>query len=120
MADKTVQEKASRLMADGKVRARFEAQKALIASRMADEITYEYNDAMRELDDAIRFAKQCKASGAVVAALSLKQKISGLHVEERKNNRSPIDSLSPNQVRAILETIQALKKARETSTGQSK
>ena len=114
MADSTINENASRLMANSKIAATVLSQRAAIAEKAAKSVAFEYEDAMAELDEAIAFAKECKAPGAMVAAMNLKQKISGLHVEERKNDRSPVGDWSPDRVKAALEALQAIKRAKQT------
>jgi hypothetical protein len=101
-------------MAEGKISARVDELRASLIAKTAEGIAYEYEDAMRELDEAITFAKANGASGPYVAALNLKQKISGLHVEERKNDRSPVGDWSPDRVKAALESLQAIKRAKLT------
>lgn len=112
--DKTIQEKASHLMAGDKIAARVDEMRAAIITKAAEGIAYEYEDAMRELDEAINFAKANGASGPYVAALNLKQKISGLHVEERKNDRSPVGDWPPDRVKAALEGLAAIRRAKQT------
>ena len=112
--DKTVHEEASRLMADPKVSTRATELRAMIGAKTAESVAYEYQDAMAELDEAIAFAKTNGHSAAYVSALNLKQKISGLHVEERKNDRSPVGDWSPDRVKAALEALQAIKRAKQT------
>lgn len=109
---KTINEGASRLMADSKVIARVEHYRAQLAEKAGESIKYEYEDAMTELNDAIKFARECKSPAAMVAAMNLKQKISGLHVEERKNDRDPLQGISPERAKAALEALQAIKKAK--------
>lgn len=110
--DKTIHEKASRLMAADKVKARVDQLRTEHMSKVAEEVAYEYKDAMRECDEAITFAKQNGSAGAYVAALNLKQKISGLHVEDRKNERSPVSDMDAGRVKAALEALAALRKAK--------
>jgi hypothetical protein len=112
MTAKQIQEEACKLMATPKIAQRVDAQRLQIGQKMAEEVTYDYQEAMRELDEAIAFAIECKAPAARIAALNLKQKISGLHVEERKNDRSPVSGLDHAQTKAALEALQAIKKAK--------
>ena len=111
MTAEAIQCEASKLMSNPTVTQRVEFYRLQIGSKVAEAITYGYNEAMSELDEAIAFARECKQPGAAVAALNLKQKISGLHVEERKNNRTPIEGLDYEQTKAALQALQALKKA---------
>ena len=109
--DQSVYEAASRLMTGSKITARIEALRADILSEVVQDITYGYQESMIELDEAIAFAAECKNAGARVAAINLKQKISGLHVEDRKNDLSPVSAMSPERVKAALAALTLLRKA---------
>lgn len=112
MKPETVQSKASILMADGKVRARVDEHRTKAAAAMNQEVSYEYADAMKEVDAGIAFARECGSASALMQGLALKAKLSGLMVEDRQNNRSPVSGMDHNQVKAALEALQAIKKAR--------
>lgn len=110
---KSCQEIASRMMTDIKIQSRIEILRQELISKIAQDVVYEYEDAIVELDDAIAFAKKCGVPGAVVAALNLKQKISGLHVEDRKNDRNPVAGMTSERVKAALEALQVVRKLKE-------
>lgn len=112
MTAKTICESASRLMADRKVTARVDHLRGEHMRKVAESIKYDYQAAMRELDDAIAFAKVSGSAGAFVAALNLKQKISGLHVEARQNGLSPIAGMSHDRVRAAIDALVAMRAER--------
>jgi phage terminase small subunit len=109
---KTANEAASRLLANSKVLARVESLRADHMCKLSEIVSYSYRDAMKELDDVIRLAKESKNPSAYVAALNLKQKISGLHVAERRNELSPVSGMTYEQMKAALEALAALRKAR--------
>ena len=111
-AQESIHAQASRLMTNVMVSARVDLLRAEYMSKTAEEVFYGYQTAMAELDAAITFAKECKSPGALVAALNLKQKISGLHVEERKNEQSPVSGMSSARVKAALDALAALRKAK--------
>ena len=111
-APDVVNVKASQVMSDGKVTVRVDVLRAQYMTNIAQEVSYEYEDAMSELDEAIQFAKQNGASAAYVAALNLKQKISGLHVEDRKNDRNPVAGMGPDRVKAALAALAVMRKAK--------
>lgn len=113
--DKTIHEQAARLMADCKVAARVEEYRKQIADKAAESISYEYQDAMRECNEAIAFAQQCGSAAAMVSAIKLKVEINGLHVEQRKNNRDPLEGISPERAKAALEALQAIRKAKQSA-----
>ena len=108
----TINKRSSELMGSGAIAGRIDSLRAEIMSKVSEEVAYEYADAIVELDEAIKFATTCKNPGARVAALSLKQKISGLHVEDRKNERNPVAGMDAGRVKAALEALAAMRKAK--------
>jgi hypothetical protein len=92
--DKTIHEHASRLAADGKVRARIAELRAPVVAK----VRYELEQAMRECDEAIALAKKTESASAMVAAVTLKSKLNGLMVEDRKNQRRPFEELTEDQL----------------------
>ena len=110
---KTANEAASRLRANSKVLARIETLRADHMRKLSETVSYSYRDAMKELDEVIRLAIETKNPSAYVAALNLKQKISGLHVVERRNELSPVSGMTYAQMKAALEALAALRKAKE-------
>jgi len=109
---KTANEAASRLRANSKVLARVQTLRADHMRKLSEMVSYTYRDAMKELDDVIRLAKSNGHSAAVVAALNLKQKISGLHAVERRNELSPVSGMTYAQMKAALEALAAWRKSR--------
>jgi phage terminase small subunit len=109
---KTANEAASRLLANSKVLARVESLRADHMCKLSEIVSYSYRDAMRELDEVILLAIEAKNPSAYVAALNLKQKISGLHVAERRNELSPVSGMTYAQMKAALEALAALRKAK--------
>ena len=81
--------------------------------KLSEVVSYSYRNAMKELDEVILLAIETKNPSAYVAALNLKQKISGLHVTERRNELSPVSGMTYEQMKAALEALAALRKARE-------
>ena len=108
---KTANEAASRLRANSKVLARVQTLRADHMRKLSEMVSYTYRDAMKELDDVIRFAIEGKNPSAYVAALNLKQKISGLHVVERRNELSPVSGMTYEQMKAALEALAAWRKS---------
>lgn len=113
---KTANEAASRLGANSKVLARIETLRSDRMRKLSEIVSYSYRDAMKELDDVIRFAIETKNPSAYVAALNLKQKISGLHVVERRNELSPVSSMTYTQANAALEALAAWRRSRLTGS----
>lgn len=90
--DETVHEQASRWAR--KLSARIEELRQAAKTQAKAEYVYEYEDAMREIDEARLIAKNKEDAKAMVAASALKSKLSGLETEPRKNNRRPYEELS--------------------------
>ena len=111
-ADNGIYVNASKLMSNAKVKLRVKSLRATLMDKIAEEVSYDYSEAMNELDVAIAIAASNGHSGAIVAALNLKQKISGLHVEDRKNDRNPVGTMSHERIKAVLTAIEAIKKAK--------
>jgi phage terminase small subunit len=108
---KTANEAASRLLANSKILARVKSLRVDHMCKLSEIVSYSYRDAMKELDEVIRLAIEAKNPSAYVAALNLKQKISGLHVAERRNELSPVSGLTYAQMKAALEALVALRKS---------
>ena len=111
--DKSIHELASTLMASIKVASRVDELRSQYMVKTAEEVFYGYQESMVELEDAIAFAKQCQSPGALVAAINSRQKISGLHVEDRKNELNPVAGMDSGRVKAALEALQVMRKAKE-------
>jgi|GEM_PF-1817664 len=108
---KTLHPQAARLAADVKVSARITEIRASFLAKVPQELAYEHAEAMKELDGGIAFARSNGHSSTVVAALNLKQKISGLHVAERRNELSPVSGMTYAQMKAALEALAAWRKS---------
>ena len=83
-------------------------QNTKVASRLAElrapvvaKARYDYEQAMLEAEEARQLALKCENPGAMVAAATLRAKLSGLMVEDRKNERDPFDSLTTAELQAI-------------------
>jgi len=111
MKPESVQVEASKLMSSPMVSLRVENLRTQAAAAMTQEVSYEYSDAMREVDEGIEFARECKNAGALMQGLALKSKLSGLMVEDRQNNRSPVSGMDHQQVKAAIDALKAIKKA---------
>ena len=116
----SVQVNASKLMADANIALRVETLRAQIGAKLAEEMSYDYFDAMKEAAMVMSFAKDNAQSGTMGQMVALRSKLSGLMVEDRKNDRSPIAGMSYEQTKSAIEALAAIKKARATNTGQSK
>ena len=86
MKAETIQEEASRLMANPKVSARVVELRAPVIVKMQ----YGLEQAMLEAADAFRVAKAKENGGAMVAAVQLRAKLNGLLVEKREDVTTPL------------------------------
>lgn len=107
--DKTIHEGASRLARNGKVAARVAVLTSQAAARAADApgkaMRYELEDAMREIDEALATAKKNDNPTAMARCVELKAKLNGLMVEDRKNQRRPLEELTDAQLEARIERL---------------
>lgn len=107
--DKTVHEAASRLARNGKVAARVMILTAQAGTRAADTavkaVRYELVDAMRECDEALAVAKKNGNAGAMARCVELKAKLNGLMVEDRKNQRRPLEELTDQQLESRIDRL---------------
>lgn len=85
----TVWTEASKWASDPKVRQRIEELRAVARARANEAHLYSYEDAMREVDEALKVATFMLDSSAMSKAIDLKAKLSGLHVDPRANARDP-------------------------------
>jgi phage terminase small subunit len=104
MKAETIHEKASRLMADGKVRARVDELRAPVVA----ELRYGLREAMLEADEAFKVAKSKENGGAMVAAATLRAKLNGLLVDKKEIRTGPLDGLDHEQLKALDAAIAAL------------
>jgi phage terminase small subunit len=104
-SDKTVHEGASRLAANSKVAARLRILMGLAAINATSAVRYELEDAMRECDEALAVAKEGKNAAAMARCVELKAKLNGLMVEDRKNQRRPLEELSDDQLEARITRL---------------
>lgn len=117
--DKSIHEAASRLARDGKVNARVMILTAQAAERAANGATkavrYELEDAMREIDEALATAKKNDNPAAMARCVELKAKLNGLMVEDRKNQRRPLEELTDAQLEARIERLSTAPPGAQTS-----
>ena len=86
MKAETIQEEASRLMANPKVSARVVELRAPVIVKMQ----YGLEQAMLEAAEAFQVAKAKENGGAMVAAVQLRAKLNGLLVEKREAVTLPL------------------------------
>lgn len=81
-----------------KVAIRIGELRAAAKARSAAQYVYEYEDAMRECDDALEVARDDGDSSAMSKAIALKAKLSGLETDPRKNEREPFGEMSDEEL----------------------
>jgi phage terminase small subunit len=96
----TIHQEASRIAADRNVSARIKALTEKIVDEVRAAVRYELEDAMRECDEALAVAKEGKNAAAMARCVELKAKLNGLMVEDRKNQRRPLEELTDDQLDA--------------------
>ena len=85
------------------------AHKDHITSRVAELLShakekankryvYDYEDAMREADEAMKIARIKKDAKAMATIVALKGKFSGLETEARRNERPPFDGMTDEEL----------------------
>jgi len=97
---KSIHEAASKLAA--KVAPRVEELRAPVIA----EARYMLKEAMQDAESARRQAMLLGQPGAAVSAATLKCKLNGLLVEERRNERRPLEDLSDEELERIIERAQ--------------
>lgn len=96
VGDETAWVNGSKLAA--KVALRVEELRAAAKERANAKYVYEYEDAMREIDEALVLARDKDDPKAMTAAIALKAKLSGLETEARKNERPPFEGMTDEEL----------------------
>jgi len=108
MKPETVQESASRLMADRKVSARVAELRAPIIAK----VQYGLEDAMREAAEAFEVSRAKENGGAMVAAATLRAKLNGMLIDRKEVRTGPLDGMDFDTMLSMQETIDAIRTAR--------
>lgn len=66
-----------------------------------ERVRYGYEQAMIEVEAALAMATKLENPSAMVAASALRAKLSGLMVEDRRNDRDPFDGMTTEQLEAL-------------------
>jgi hypothetical protein len=99
MKAKSVHEKASRLAS--KVRSRVEE----LRRPVIEKVRYGLEEAMKEAEMGMKMALLTGQSSAVVSAVQLRSRLNGLLVEERRNERQPLQDLTDDQLKSYLSRL---------------
>ncbi|HXN15889.1 MAG TPA: hypothetical protein VN878_05900 [Usitatibacter sp.] len=81
-----------------KVRTRIEELRGAVRNKATTRYVYEYEDAMREIDEAIAAARKDRDHGAVMRGMALKSKLSGLETDARVNERPPFTGVTDDEL----------------------
>ena len=110
MKPKSVNERASQILANVKIQSRLAELRRRVAARV--EVTQE--SLARQLLADREFARQMEQAGAAVAASMGLAKLTGHLVEDRANARRPLSDLSDEELeRTAEEARAAIERARE-------
>lgn len=93
----TINRKAKELLDNGKIAARLTELRAPTLRRAL----YDYDQAMTEANEALDLARKMENPSAMVAAATLRAKLSGLMVEDRKNQRVPLQDFSTDRLQEL-------------------
>ena len=97
MSGSSVSRTAHDVFANPKVAARI----AELAAQRQSTANYTVEKAMDEAAEAMKFAVECGNPGALVAAITLRAKISGLLIDKKEIKVGPLDKLSHDDLRAL-------------------
>lgn len=107
--------KASQLMANGKVKVRVaELRKPVVAAVQAKAV-YGLEQAMAEAAEAMEICRNKEQGGAMVSAVVLRSKLNGLLIERKEVRTGPLDDLPVDQLLAMQQAIDAIRRAREAA-----
>lgn len=97
MSSPTISRNAHTLFDNSKVAAR----RAELAAARQSTANYTVETAMAEAAEAMKFAVKRGNPGALVAAITLRAKISGLLIDKKEIKVGPLDKLSHDDLRAL-------------------
>ncbi len=109
MTGKTVNEAASRVMRDRKVSARV----AELREPVIEKLRYDLSAAMAEASEALGMARSKESASAMVAAVALRAKLSGLLAEKSAPPLNALESASTDLLLTMLEELKGRRAARE-------
>lgn len=104
MKPATVQESASRLMANSKVAARVKELRAPVVA----EVQYDLKVAMSECERALLMAEKLQKPAAMVQAIALRSKLHGLLVDRSEVRVGPLDALEHDELKKLNAAIGAI------------
>lgn len=108
MTDKTIREKASRLMANEHISARVESLRKPLQAMAEAKLAYGLEQAMREAMEAYNVALEKGNGGAMVAAATLRAKLNGLLIDRKEVRTGTLEAATDVQLDSIIQA-----KARE-------
>lgn len=111
MSAATINVKASEVMANGKVAVRVDS----LRKPVVEALQYGLKEAMSEAAEALEVCREKQNGGAMVAAITLRAKLSGLMIEKKEIRTGPLDGLPPQEAASLIEAIDAIQRARATA-----
>jgi phage terminase small subunit len=102
MQPSTIRNEASKLLKNPDVTAMLKHLREKATAR----VQYDTEDAMIEADEAFKLAMNLGEPSAAVAAITLKAKLMGLIVKDRKNEKSPLADLSDDELDALIKSFE--------------
>jgi hypothetical protein len=102
---------ACKLMANPNVALRV----AALRKPVVEAVQYGLKEAMAEAAEALAVSKEKQNGGAMVAAVALRAKLSGLIIEKRQNVPNPFEEVPIQELEAMDAALTAIKNARSTN-----
>lgn len=107
MKASTVNREAKSLSDDPKIATRIEA----LRKPVVEALQYGLKEAMAEAAEALEVARTKENGGAMVAAVTLRAKLSGLIVEKRQNVPNPYEGVPIAELEAMDAALTAIRNA---------
>lgn len=101
MSAKSIHEKASHILAQGKVQARV----AELRGNAAGKAVFGLVEHLAELDRLKALAEANKNFPAAIKAEELRGRVSGFYVDRTMNVSNPLDELKPEELRALYNAL---------------
>lgn len=98
----SVKVSASRLAANPAITSRIQELHGAAKTKADEKYVYEYEDAMREADEAMAIARAKNDAKAMATIVALKGKFSGLETEARRNERAPFEGMTDEELAEVV------------------
>jgi len=104
MSAATINVKASEVMANGKVSVRV----AELRKPVVEALQYGLQEAMAEAAEALEVCREGRQGGAMVSAVTLRAKLSGLLIEKKEIRTGELDGLGHDELKQLRDTLTAI------------